>query len=241
MSSVSQAQLPGCKPSSPLCVPARARPMPAVWRARRCGRCLLLSLPRPRSAVSTFPETAQATQPGNRCWLTLRDPSAILIRVGRLMVSLGQRIRRIRRAKQIRQGQLARLAGLTQSSLQKIEYGIANPSLPALLRIASALGVEPGVLLDSFSTPPGRGGGTTMNGFHHGRSLTDAERLAVLSDECRAAAQEVLRIRGDDYVDGQASRAAESLLEAAVLLRQLSRVFDTSAIAKAVQDDEQNA
>jgi len=80
-----------------------------------------------------------------------------------------------------------------------------------------------------------------MNGFHHGRSLTDAERLAVLSDECRAAAQEVLRIRGDDYVDGQASRAAESLLEAAVLLRQLSRVFDTSAIAKAVQDDEQNA
>ena len=139
-------------------------------------------------------------------------------------MDIGQAIRRLRREKGMRQRQLAAAAGLSHSGLQKIEYGDAEPSMSALLRISSALGVDPAVLFDPAFQHIRKEGNSLS--IRTGDGSNNANRLAALSAQCRAAAQEILRLRGSDYVGGKASQAAEDLMEAAVLLRQLAQVLD---------------
>jgi len=48
----------------------------------------------------------------------------------------------------MRQTELARLTGLTQSTLSSLENGKQDPTIPTLMKIAKALGVDPGSLLE---------------------------------------------------------------------------------------------
>ena len=62
---------------------------------------------------------------------------------------LGRLIRALRESKGLTQSQLAERAELTQGYLAKLENGMkANPSLAALKRLAKALKVPPGELIE---------------------------------------------------------------------------------------------
>ncbi len=61
---------------------------------------------------------------------------------------LGHTIKELLRQRGMRPTQLARLANIDHGQLSKIMHGKAFPSIESLRRIASALGVSPGTLLD---------------------------------------------------------------------------------------------
>ncbi len=56
--------------------------------------------------------------------------------------NLGQRLKEFRRKRGVSQAELARLVGVTASTISQIEGDIIYPSLPALLKIAEVLAVE---------------------------------------------------------------------------------------------------
>ena len=60
---------------------------------------------------------------------------------------VGANIRRLRKAKGFTQEQLAHEAGVAMRYVAGVERAEENPSLKFLVRIAEALGVEPGTLL----------------------------------------------------------------------------------------------
>ena len=64
-------------------------------------------------------------------------------------MSIGQRVRALRRARLLTQAQLAQLAGTTQTEVSRWEAGRTQPQLGSLRRLCDALGVEPADLLDS--------------------------------------------------------------------------------------------
>jgi transcriptional regulator with XRE-family HTH domain len=68
------------------------------------------------------------------------------------MVKVGAQIRRLRREFGVTQGELVRRTGLQASYLSKVEHGVVQPGLDNLGRIARALQVRLGELVD----PPGR-------------------------------------------------------------------------------------
>ena len=61
---------------------------------------------------------------------------------------LAKNVRRLRQAKGLSQDDLAADAGLFQKTISGIENGRSNPELDTLGKIAAALGVHPGELLD---------------------------------------------------------------------------------------------
>lgn len=62
---------------------------------------------------------------------------------------VGANIRRLRKAKGLTQEALAHDAGMSMRYLAGLERGEENPSLAFLVKLAEALGVEPGRLFDS--------------------------------------------------------------------------------------------
>ena len=68
-------------------------------------------------------------------------------RDGQLAADLGRRIRAARIARGMSQAELGR--PLTRAYVSQVESGQTLPSLPALLHLASRLGVDPGWLLSS--------------------------------------------------------------------------------------------
>lgn len=64
------------------------------------------------------------------------------------MVAIGSRLRRLRQEKSITQAQLAKLIGVRQSHISKIENNRSSVSIETLEKIANALGVSPGRLID---------------------------------------------------------------------------------------------
>ncbi len=65
------------------------------------------------------------------------------------MARLKVRLRRWRRARGLTQEELAKKAGVTKFYISQLETGIRdNPSLPVLQRLAKALGVSAGELLE---------------------------------------------------------------------------------------------
>lgn len=60
---------------------------------------------------------------------------------------LGQRLRVLRKAAQMTQAKVSDAIGLTTEAFARIERGISLPSYPTLMRICSALGTTPNVLL----------------------------------------------------------------------------------------------
>jgi transcriptional regulator with XRE-family HTH domain len=61
-------------------------------------------------------------------------------------VEVGQKIKHLRG--ELAQEQLALIAGISTSTLSRIERGAYQPRLPTLRKIAQALGVRVGELLD---------------------------------------------------------------------------------------------
>jgi len=72
---------------------------------------------------------------------------------GELSAQLGHSLRAARAARQQSLGELAGLAGLSKSILSRIERGDGNPSIETLWRIAQALDVPLGSLLERDQAP----------------------------------------------------------------------------------------
>lgn len=64
---------------------------------------------------------------------------------------LGVNVRHHRKLKGMSQERLALDAGMERSYVSDLERGMRNPSVRALGRLADALGVEPGLLLEARS------------------------------------------------------------------------------------------
>lgn len=64
---------------------------------------------------------------------------------------LGQRVKALRLSKEMSVKDLARMSTLSRNMIWKIEVGDASPSLAALNRIATALGVTAAELLEEGS------------------------------------------------------------------------------------------
>jgi transcriptional regulator with XRE-family HTH domain len=70
---------------------------------------------------------------------------------------ISQNVRRIRKAKELSQDRLAKLAGITLTTLVKIESGANdNPTIKTLKKIADALEVTVNDLLEGESAPNSR-------------------------------------------------------------------------------------
>ena len=61
----------------------------------------------------------------------------------------GKRLRALREAAKLNQGQLAAKAGLSRTYLNQLEAGKRDPSLSTLTRLAKALGVKVEALLSA--------------------------------------------------------------------------------------------
>ena len=61
---------------------------------------------------------------------------------------LGTNVRRLREAKGWSQEDLAENANLHRTYVSGIERGVRNPSLTIVFKLAAALGVEPGILVN---------------------------------------------------------------------------------------------
>lgn len=73
------------------------------------------------------------------------------------MATIGSRIRRLRQEKSISQAQLAKLIGVGQSFISKLENNRSSVSIETLEKIANALGVSPGRLIDNNDPPAASG------------------------------------------------------------------------------------
>jgi transcriptional regulator with XRE-family HTH domain len=69
-------------------------------------------------------------------------------------IRIGRNIRRIRRAADLSQETCADWAEINRASMTLYETGIRAPRVETLIRLAGALKVEPGVLLDGVRWVP---------------------------------------------------------------------------------------
>ena len=74
-------------------------------------------------------------------------------RIGALIGRLGPAIRRARRERGLTQEEVAKEVGASVAHLSRLESGARQPSLDGLLRIAAALGVEVGEILEVSEEP----------------------------------------------------------------------------------------
>lgn len=70
-----------------------------------------------------------------------------------LAVAFGQRVQQLRKAAGLTQEQLAERAGLHPTFISNVERAYRVPSVPTLLRLASALQVRPGAIVDDLDPP----------------------------------------------------------------------------------------
>ena len=66
-----------------------------------------------------------------------------------LLAKLGERIREIRKAKNMTQAELAHAIGKDQQSIQRLEAGKINPSYIYLREVATGLGTQLRELIDN--------------------------------------------------------------------------------------------
>ena len=91
---------------------------------------------------------------GHAIWAARAYPGSKAGRQGKVLalpeeMTLGGRIRRIRRERKLSQEQLAERAGISVEMVRKTEQGKRYPRLPALMRIAQALDVPMSELADN--------------------------------------------------------------------------------------------
>ena len=74
-------------------------------------------------------------------------------RAQQYLIFIGANVRRLRSKGGFTQEQLAEMAELEPSFIQKVERGVSNVSVESLVRLAEALGVEPGRLFRASKVP----------------------------------------------------------------------------------------
>jgi transcriptional regulator with XRE-family HTH domain len=89
-------------------------------------------------------------------------------------VALGQRIRRLRRARNMTQSDLARIIGVTYQQVYKYEYGLDRIAIGRLVVIAAALSVSVVELIDSLP------GDVTGDATAQPSTIDAAERMLLI-------------------------------------------------------------
>ncbi len=80
-------------------------------------------------------------------------------RIFRAAYAFGQVIYSARKARNLRQSDLAELSGIAQADISRIERGQIAPTVPTLLKLADALGAQ-----IQFVLPPGEGNSADVDG-----------------------------------------------------------------------------
>lgn len=62
--------------------------------------------------------------------------------------AFGEKVRQLRKEKELTQGQLAEQSGLATRFVQELESGSKQPTLTTLYKLADSLNVTPGQLID---------------------------------------------------------------------------------------------
>ncbi len=70
---------------------------------------------------------------------------------------IGERLRALREARDMSQGDLAKLLGIPPTNVSAIERGVRGLSLQQLAKLATALDVSPGEILNGGPSKRGRG------------------------------------------------------------------------------------
>lgn len=120
--------------------------------------------------------------------------------------ALGQTFTRIRRAHQVRQGSVARRAGLTQPQWSRVERGQSGLGLEEFLRACDELDVDPRAVLESIlHVHHARGGATRARGDGRevativSQTLADRRVISVVPltrATAAAALARLARVRG---------------------------------------------
>ena len=97
------------------------------------------------------------------------------------MLSIGQRLQSIRITKNITQADLAERTGIPQSGLSNIERGKNDITVSTMIRICSALGVNPAELFQGRS--PGNKMVFTRDRIERIAAATAGQELKLSSDE----------------------------------------------------------
>jgi transcriptional regulator with XRE-family HTH domain len=96
--------------------------------------------------------------------------------------TVGERVKRRRKEKNITQVQLAQQAAVTQSYISKIESGNEDFTLSFLMRIAEILGVSPAFLLDGATAPTDAQMQDGLRVLNHLEALHAAREYADMLD-----------------------------------------------------------
>ncbi len=123
---------------------------------------------------------------------------------------LGHHIRELRLATGRTQADIARLAGLAESTVGAVEAGRSNPSLPTIVALARALGVSIDQIVAAATAPRGRVAITRS-------SDSDADLSAGLTDPA-------LRARTFVLPQGQRRPVPDTSPDAAVMVMVLDGV-----------------
>ncbi|MCA3183181.1 MULTISPECIES: helix-turn-helix transcriptional regulator [Cupriavidus] len=117
---------------------------------------------------------------------TLRSTTPVLER--QLLLQLGDRIKRLRKAKGLTTIEMARRVGVSRTTLTSVEAGDPTPSIGTYLRVMSVLGVAGDLAMlvsDTFQpAPPGSASANT-------RRATPQVQVFVRSDPDRHQAQDL--------------------------------------------------
>lgn len=118
--------------------------------------------------------------------MNLPDASAVLER--QLLLQLGDRLRRLRKAQALGTVEMARRTGISRTTLASVEAGDPGPSIGTYLRVMSALGVSGELALlagDALQAAPA---GTAAA---RSRRVRPVVQVTVSADESRHRAQDL--------------------------------------------------
>ncbi len=127
------------------------------------------------------------------------------------IVAFGENLRRARRRARLTQVELSRTAPLDRAAISRLECGERAPDLPTLLRICTALGVEPRDLLRGIGPKLSPSGvpksvraqaSTSGHGGRFGANLKWARARAGISQERLALDAKVDRAAISVYENG---------------------------------------
>jgi len=94
---------------------------------------------------------------------------------------VGERVRALREARDMSQGDLAKVLGIQPTNVSAIERGVRGLSLQQLAKLATALDVSPGAILNGQSSKGSRGASSDRlpRGFKRIRSLPRTKRRVL--------------------------------------------------------------
>jgi transcriptional regulator with XRE-family HTH domain len=94
---------------------------------------------------------------------------------------IGERVKALRHARDLSQGQLAAMLGIPATNVSAIERGVRGLSIQQLVKLAKAFDVPPGQILDGYSSSQSRKARTARQPrrFERIRSLPRTKRRVL--------------------------------------------------------------